>query len=293
MCHQNAERRVNRKTPSTAEADGWRQRHKHHALNSGYNHTLYWGSQQLHGAMLASGVCSAWNCSANCLALHHPKTVKIRSLGLLFRVREHSHVTCTPMTMVGKSIAVYVCPIPATSQPRAVIFCSGSHRIVVTERSPFFTPYITSTLPYLFTSPISPLLFITWGASQFLFFYFSQQTHLTVPSLKSNEAMEASQNRTFCFEVWSSFPLAHLYRWKEDNICQSIGSKSEVLWRTCWETHWELGERIENLTRNSLGTWREHIGNQGKKESTLSACLGLPIGCMKFLFPSELVTILG
>jgi hypothetical protein len=30
-----------------------------------------------------------------------------------------------------------------------------------------------------------------------------------------------------------------------------------------------------------------------KKQGTLSACLGLPIGCMKFLFPKELVTIFG
>ncbi len=34
-------------------------------------------------------------------------------------------------------------------------------------------------------------------------------------------------------------PLAHLYRWKEDNICQSIWYKSEVLWKPCWGTHWE------------------------------------------------------
>jgi hypothetical protein len=30
-----------------------------------------------------------------------------------------------------------------------------------------------------------------------------------------------------------------------------------------------------------------------KKQGTLSACLGLPIGCMKFLFPKDLVTIFG
>jgi hypothetical protein len=30
-----------------------------------------------------------------------------------------------------------------------------------------------------------------------------------------------------------------------------------------------------------------------KKQGTLSACLGLPIGCMKFLFPKEFVTIFG
>jgi hypothetical protein len=30
-----------------------------------------------------------------------------------------------------------------------------------------------------------------------------------------------------------------------------------------------------------------------KKQSTLSACLGLPIGWMKFVFPKEFVTIFG
>jgi hypothetical protein len=32
---------------------------------------------------------------------------------------------------------------------------------------------------------------------------------------------------------------------------------------------------------------------KGKKQSTLSACLGLPIGCMKFLFWKEFLTIFG
>jgi hypothetical protein len=30
-----------------------------------------------------------------------------------------------------------------------------------------------------------------------------------------------------------------------------------------------------------------------KKQGTLSACLGLTIGCMKFLFPKEFVMIFG
>jgi hypothetical protein len=65
---------------------------------------------------------------------------------------------------------------------------------------------------------------------------------------------------------------------------------------------------MENMLGNTLRN-EEHIGNQGKmkrnpyqpppktykekKQGTLSACLGLPIGCMKFLFPKELVTIFG
>jgi len=34
-------------------------------------------------------------------------------------------------------------------------------------------------------------------------------------------------------------------------------------------------------------TWK------AKKQGTLSACLGLPIGYMKFLFPKEFITIFG
>jgi hypothetical protein len=44
-------------------------------------------------------------------------------------------------------------------------------------------------------------------------------------SSQKNETMEAAQNRRFCFDVYSSSPWAHLYRWK----CQNIWAKSEVL----------------------------------------------------------------
>jgi len=92
-----------------------------------------------------------------------------------------------------------------------------------------------------------------------------------------------------------------------DNICQSIWDKSEeLLWRrTCWGTHWELEKYIENLMgthwelkRNILGT-KEKMNKKsspplpnlkGKKASHLEC---LPIGCMKFFFPKELVTIFG
>ncbi len=41
-----------------------------------------------------------------------------------------------------------------------------------------------------------------------------------------------------------------MHRWKENNICQSIWDKSEVLiCRTCWGTHCELGEHIGNPLR--------------------------------------------
>jgi hypothetical protein len=51
------------------------------------------------------------------------------------------------------------------------------------------------------------------------------------------------------------------------------GDKSEVLWRTCWGTHWELGEPGERRTtfakayeiKNEvlLGTLWEHVKNLG------------------------------
>jgi hypothetical protein len=45
---------------------------------------------------------------------------------------------------------------------------------------------------------------------------------------------------------------------KEDNICQSIWYKSEVLWKTCWGTHW-----------GTWRTWLKRIGNQGKVKKIL------------------------
>jgi hypothetical protein len=46
---------------------------------------------------------------------------------------------------------------------------------------------------------------------------------------QNNETMEAPQNRRFFLQTPSFNPLAHLYRWKEDNICQIIWDKSEVV----------------------------------------------------------------
>ncbi len=43
--------------------------------------------------------------------------------------------------------------------------------------------------------------------------------------------------------------MAHLYRSKVDNICQSIWDKSEEYCggRTCWGTHWELKRNIMGM----------------------------------------------
>jgi hypothetical protein len=103
--------------------------------------------------------------------------------------------------------------------------------------------------------------------------------------------MDAPQIRRFYYEVQSSWPLAQVYRWKEDNICQSIWDKSGVIRRTCWGTHWELGEYIENL----MGTHWELRGNMvgthwepGKNEKNPSRTANLKgrhLECMLGAFP--------
>ncbi len=67
---------------------------------------------------------------------------------------------------------------------------------------------------------------IRWGASQVQIFFW-QWANL-IASLQKNETMEAPQNRRFSFEVWSSFPLAQLYGWTADNICQSMHGKVTI-----------------------------------------------------------------
>ncbi len=91
---------------------------------------------------------------------------------------------------------------------------------------------------------------------------FGAKTDLIGPLLpEQEETVEVPQNRRFCFDVCSSSPRAHLYRWK----CPSIWAKSEVLtWRTCGGTRCELGEHFGN----PLGTSREHRGNTlGNREN--------------------------
>jgi hypothetical protein len=75
--------------------------------------------------------------------------------------------------------------------------------------------------------------------------------------------MEAPQNRRLYFDVESFSPLAQLYRWKEDNICQSI-----------WDEIEHVGEHIGNI----LGTHWElkrntvvPIENQGKMKNKILA----------------------
>jgi hypothetical protein len=55
--------------------------------------------------------------------------------------------------------------------------------------------------------------------------------------------METSQNRSSILK----HIVPPLYRWMEDTIFQGICDKSEVVWKTCWGKHCEIGEHIGNL----------------------------------------------
>jgi hypothetical protein len=75
----------------------------------------------------------------------------------------------------------------------------------------------------------------------FFFFFFLQWAKMAHHSEKWN--MEAPQNGRFYFQVQSSSPLAHLYRWKEVNICKSIRGKSDVLLGTLALTCQKQGQK--------------------------------------------------
>jgi len=56
------------------------------------------------------------------------------------------------------------------------------------------------------------------------------------------------------------------------------------------ETHWEPGKNEKKSF--SPAPYPAKLKRK-RKQATLSACLGLPIGCMKFLYPEEFDTIFG
>jgi hypothetical protein len=73
-----------------------------------------------------------------------------------------------------------------------------------------------------------------------------------------------------------------------EHVGEHIGNLRNIL-GTHWElernmvdTHWERGKNEKIL---SLPPCPLPQDLKEKKQGTLSACLGLPIGCMKFLFP--------
>ncbi len=94
-------------------------------------------------------------------------------------------------------------------------------------------------------------------------FYFGDMPIWLAHCTKNMKLWRLPKNRRLYFEVCSSFPLAQLYRWKEDTIFQDIWDKSEVVWRTCWGKHCEIGKHIGN----PLGTSREHsVNTLGSRE---------------------------
>jgi len=56
-------------------------------------------------------------------------------------------------------------------------------------------------------------------------------------------------------------------------------------------THWEPRKNEKKILPLPLPTPSKEKKN--KKQGALSACSGLPIGCMAFLFPKHFVTIFG
>jgi len=67
----------------------------------------------------------------------------------------------------------------------------------------------------------------------------------------------------------NSSPLPNLYRWKEDNICQNIWGKSEVLLGTLWGTCRELGNFLlwfpppkkKTCMESPLSKWKWTMGS--------------------------------
>jgi len=76
----------------------------------------------------------------------------------------------------------------------------------------------------------------------FKFFFCNESIWLVHLSKKWNYG--GSQNWRHAFEIKCYAPLTHLHRWKEDNNCQSIWDKSEVLLGTLWGTCQELGKSL-------------------------------------------------
>ncbi len=107
-----------------------------------------------------------------------------------------------------------------------------------------------------FHPSFSALLLVSWVASQVQFVICNEQILIGQSLKKRGEATEAPQNRRFYLRLPSLW-LTYIFERSMYNLCENIWVKGEVLWRTCWEIHWELGENIEN----SMGTFWELKGN--------------------------------
>jgi hypothetical protein len=111
------------------------------------------------------------------------------------------------------------------------------------NRSPPFLGWANTPIinwEYLF---YSPFLFVRWDASQVFFcLFWGQQANLVGPPLTKKMKLWRLHKieGPLYFEVYRASPVAHLCKWKKDNICQSIWDKMR-----CNGEH--VGEHIENL----------------------------------------------
>ncbi len=120
-----------------------------------------------------------------------------------------------------------------------------------TGQSTIHTKYSLKKKPPL-QPPTNPQI---WGHSHlsykldevppkvFILYIFWRHANLIGPITQRNETMETSQNRSSILK----HIVPPLYRWMEDTIFQGICDKSEVVWKTCWGKHCEIGEHIGNL----------------------------------------------
>jgi hypothetical protein len=91
---------------------------------------------------------------------------------------------------------------------------------------------------------------------------------------------------TYIGESRTTFAKAYgiIVRCCEEHVGEHIGNLGNIL-RTYWElkgnivrTYWELGKNEKKILPLTQTLRKQN-------QIALSACLGLPIGCMKFLFP--------
>ncbi len=110
--------------------------------------------------------------------------------------------------------------------------------------------------PMLLGTPLGNTL-RTWGT----IWEHGRNTSAT-PKTKKRKLCRLPKTEGSILEVYSSSPLAQLYRWKEDYMCQSIWDKNEVLWRTCWGTYWEHVGTHWEFKGNIVGTHWEPRKNE-------------------------------
>ncbi len=134
----------------------------------------------------------------------------------------------------------------------------------------------------IFHLTYSPLLFIRWEYLSSSIYFFCNKPIWLAHHSKKMELWRLPRVRGSNLKFFLLLPLAQVYRWKEDNICQSI-----------WDQKW-------SAIGNSLGTCQE-LGNSflwpppypQEKREALHSMTRLLIGCMEILFLKLGATILA